>query len=145
MIDIRKVQENDKNAWCNLYKEYLEFYNTFLNEEQLQVVWNWISEYQIYCYVAVQENQLVGFVHFREFLRPIRACKGVFMDDLFIKPLFRRNGIGLKLIKAVEIFAHRNNISTIRWITHLENHQAIAVYNKISSRTKWVTYDLVIE
>lgn len=145
MFNIRAIQKDDWHSWCHLYKKYLDFYKTSLIQEQLYTVWDWIFDHKIYCYVATQENNLVGLVHFREFLRPIKATAGVFMDDLYVEPECRGQGIGQALIKWVETFAQRREIPVIRWITHAENHQAMKMYDKVASRTQWVTYDLIVE
>ena len=145
MFNIRAVQKDDWHSWCHLYKKYLDFYKTSLTQEQLQTVWNWIFDHQIYCYVATQENNLIGLVHFREFLRPIKATTGVFMDDLFVEPECRGHGIGQELINRVELFSQERNIPVVRWFTNVDNHDAMKMYDKVAFKTQWVTYDLIVE
>lgn len=146
MLAIRVAQQNDKQAWIQLYKKYLKFYKTSLSNEQLLTLWGWFfnESQKIHCHVASLEDNIVGLVHFREFLRPIKASVGIFMDDLFVEPSYRGRGIAQKLILSVEHFATQQNISVVRWITAADNHGAMKVYAKLATKTQWITYDMVI-
>lgn len=143
---IRPAQQNDFNRWCELYNQYLKFYKTELSREQLMIVWSWFfqEERKIYCFVSVSGEKITGFVHFREFLRPIKASAGLFMDDLFVDPAQRGEGIGQELIKSVEEFASERNIAVIRWITGADNENAMKVYDKLANKTSWVMYDMIV-
>lgn len=147
MLTIKLAEKIDYDDWCRLYNMYLDFYATNLSREQLKQVWDWFfnAEKQIHCYLAVNEKQIIGLAHFREFLRPIKANTGIFMDDLFVMPEYRGQGAAQKLIGAIKQYAIYNNIDIIRWITAKDNIKAINVYDKLASQTKWATYDLGID
>ena len=89
MLTIKNAERSDFHSWVQLYKQYLNFYQTMLRDEQLIVLWDWFfdDEKKIYCIIAFLNGAPIGLVHFREFLRPIKASIGIFMDDLFIRPL----------------------------------------------------------
>ena len=53
------------------------------------------------------------------------------MDDLFVMPEYRGQGVAQKLIGTIKQYAIHNNIDTIRWITAKDNIKAINVYNKL--------------
>ncbi|WP_133128527.1 GNAT family N-acetyltransferase [Legionella nagasakiensis] len=144
MLTIRKAERSDFHGWSLLYKEYLDFYKTMLTVEQLIILWNWFfdDEKKMYCSIAFSKDTPVGLVHFREFLRPIKASVGIFIDDLFVESTHRGQGIAQKLIKSVEEFALQKNIPVVRWITANDNHEAMKVYDKLAVKTKWITYDM---
>jgi GNAT superfamily N-acetyltransferase len=144
MLAIRRADQDDFQGWSQLYKQYLDFYHTKLSEDQLMTLWDWFfdDERKIHCFIAYLKEHPVGLVHFREFLRPIKASIGIFMDDLFVDSSCRGQGIAQKLIKSIEEFASQKNISVVRWITADTNQDAMNVYDKLASKTKWVTYDL---
>lgn len=144
MLTIRKAERSDFDSWSQLYTQYLDFYQTTLTNEQLIILWDWLfdDDKKIYCFLGFSKEIPVGLVHFREFLRPIKASVGIFMDDLFVESAYRGQGIAQKLIKSVEEFAARKNISLVRWITANNNHDAISVYDKLAIKTPWVTYDM---
>ena len=147
MLTIRAIQQDDSLSWNNLYKKYLKCYNTMLSEQQMTTLRDWFfdADKKIYCFLALNDNHVVGFVHFREFLRPIKASTGIFMDDLFVDDAFRGHGIAQRLIKSVEDFTRQKDIAIIRWVTGDDNHDAMRVYNKMAAKTQWVTYDLVVK
>ena len=143
-IIIRKPYSEEYGIWSKIYRTYLDFYQTSLTEDDLQRVWSWIFEensQKIHCYFAEIDNEVVGLTHFREFLRPIKAGRGVFLDDLIVIPTCRGHGVGYQLIEAVKLYAKENSISVVRWITALDNSQAIRLYDGVANKTRWVTYD----
>ena len=146
MIRIKAAERENFNDWCYLYKQYLEFYKTTLTDKQLEKLWHWFlqPEKEIHCHLALLEEKAIGLVHFRQFLRPIKASVGIFMDDLFISPEYRGKQIAQKLIESVEQYAIENNISTIRWITASDNEAAMKLYDKLANKTSWITYDMMV-
>lgn len=147
-IIIRNPHDNEFEIWSKIYKIYLDFYQTSLTEEELRKVWSWIfaeNSQKIHCYLAEIDNEIVGLTHFREFYRPLKACKGIFLDDLIVIPKCRGHRVGYQLIEAVKLYAKENNISIVRWITASDNKQAIRLYDSVANKTIWVTYDAKIE
>lgn len=144
MLTIRSAETKDFRLWSQLYKQYLDFYHTSLSNDQLLTLWEWFfdAEKKIYCQIAFVKENPAGFVHFREFLRPIKASSGIFMDDLFVAPMHRGQGIAQQLINSVKDFALERAIPLVRWITADDNQNAMNVYDKLASKTKWITYDL---
>ena len=55
--------------------------------------------------VAIHENKIIGLVHFREFLRPIKASSAIFMDDLYVENDYRGKGVARNLIQSVNDYA----------------------------------------
>lgn len=146
MLTIRTAETKDFQPWSQLYKQYLDFYHTTLSNDQLSTLWEWFfdAEKKIYCHIAFVKENPVGLVHFREFLRPIKASIGIFMDDLFVSPTHRGQGVAQQLINSIEHFALEKNVPLVRWITADDNQNAMNVYDKLASKTKWVTYDLKV-
>jgi len=147
-IIILKPGIEEYEPWSKIYQMYLEFYNASLTEEELRSVWSWIfakNSQKIHCYFAKLDDEVVGLAHFREFLRPLKAVKGIFLDDLIVIPKCRRQKVGFHLIEAVKLYAKENSIPIVRWITASDNSQAIKLYDAVANRTSWVTYDAKIE
>ena len=76
------------------------------------------------------------------FARPLSASVGVWLDDLFVAPAGRGSETGKKLIAAIVDKARENGWSVVRWITAEDNYRARGSYDKIATRTKWLTYDI---
>lgn len=146
-VMIRNPHDNEYEDWYKIYQEYLEFYQTSLTNDELKNVWSWIFEpnQKLLCYLAEIDKKIVGLAHFRVFIRPIKACSSIFMDDLFVLPAFRGHKIGYQLIEAVKLYAKENHLPLVRWVTNPDNKQAINLYDSVAHKTAWVTYDAKIE
>lgn len=108
-------------------------------------VWSWLMApgVPLQGFVAqAPDGALLGLVHVRAFHRPSTATIGGYMDDLFVSPAARGQKLAEALIAAVRDYGTAQGWSVIRWITAEDNGRARAVYDRVTRRTKWVTYDL---
>lgn len=146
-VTVRPVTQADHPAWDTLYQGYAEFYGVTQTPEMRDKVWSWLFDHnaQSEGLVAVTEDgTVVGITHFRPFARPLSATTGGFLDDLFVSPDARGLGAADALIAGVKAEAVKRGWSIVRWITAEDNYRARAVYDRMSNRTKWVTYDLPV-
>jgi len=146
-VTVRPVAQADHPAWDALYQGYAEFYGVAQTPEMRDTVWHWLfdKDAQSEGLVAVAEDgTIVGIPHFRPFARPLSATTGGFLDDLFVSPDARGLGAADALIAGVRSEAAIRGWSIVRWITAEDNYRARAVYDRMSNRTKWVTYDLPV-
>lgn len=110
-----------------------------------QQVWSWIHDQsaELEAFVAVDETgRVVGLAHFRQFTRPLSATNGGFLDDLFVDPSVRGSSAARSLLLALRDEARQRNWSVIRWITADDNYRARGLYDKVATRTHWITYDM---
>ncbi len=145
-LTIRTIEQNDLVDWKVLYRKYLMFYKTELTDSQLETLCSWFfdDEKQMHGNVAIHENKIIGLVHFREFLRPIKAASAIFMDDLYVETNYRGKGVARSLIKSVNDYALEKQISLVRWVTAHDNHEAMQLYDKVATQTQWRIYDMVV-
>lgn len=145
-LTIRRLEQKDFSGWKALYKKYLAHYKTALTEPELARLWSWFFdiEKQMYANVAIHENKIIGLVHFREFLRPIKAASAIFMDDLYVEHDHRGNGVARSLIKSVNDHALTKHMPLVRWVTAHDNHDAMRLYDKVATQTQWRIYDMVV-
>lgn len=144
-ITIRPVEQRDRAEWNALYQGYAEFYKVAQTVEMRERVWDWLFDagHETEGLVAVDENgKLIGLTHFRRFARPLSASTGGFLDDLFVSPAARGSGAARLLIEGVVAVGRARGWSVIRWITADDNYRARALYDQVSDKTKWATYDI---
>lgn len=69
------------------------------------------------------------------------------MDDLYVKPEFRINGIGTKLINKVIEFAKDSKCHKLRWQVSKWNKPAIDFYKKIGATIDYIerNCDLILD
>jgi ribosomal protein S18 acetylase RimI-like enzyme len=145
MISIRPICISDYASWSVLYSAYAEFYQVTQTKEMRDEVWSWLhnTNHEVNGFIAISnEGVAVGLAHYRQFSRPLSASTGGFLDDLFVTPTARDNGVGKKLIDAVTQVGKEKNWSIVRWITADNNYRARSTYDKLANQTKWITYDI---
>ena len=147
-IENLKVLEptlDDKSEWQDLYYGYAEFYNMPMTDEVTDTLWDWIHDEHnpFYCIVAkTDDGKLLGFMHFRAMPSPLRGAMVGFLDDLFVSPNARGKGVVNALYKELENQGREKGWPLIRWITADNNYRARSLYDNLSNKTHWVTYQL---
>ncbi|MFZ1663613.1 MAG: GNAT family N-acetyltransferase [Paracoccaceae bacterium] len=146
-LTIRPVEARDRAEWDLLYQGYADFYKVTQTPQMRDTVWAWLHDAGHETSGLVAENaagKLVGLTHFRPFARPLSASTGCFLDDLFVSSNARGLGAAESLINAVRAVAEQRGWTVVRWITAENNYRARGLYDRVATRTPWVTYDIKI-
>jgi GNAT superfamily N-acetyltransferase len=146
VTDIRIVPLAPRHRadWEALYAGYAAFYRVTQTAEMRATVWGWIMDpaHEVNAFVAEDAaGRAVGLAHYRPFARPLAASTGGFLDDLFVDPGLRGQRVADALIAAVAEEGRRRGWSVIRWITADDNYRGRGVYDRVATRTMWITYD----
>ena len=83
--------------------------------------------------IAQWDGEPVGYAVFFEFYSTFQGRAGSFLDDIFVRPAFRKHGIGTALIKHVAGIAWREKYFCMRWEVLDWNKQAIDFYNNLGA------------
>jgi GNAT superfamily N-acetyltransferase len=143
-VRIERLAARHRDDWERLYAGYAEFYRVTQTAEMRATVWSWIMDpaHEVEAFVAEDvAGRTVGLAHFRPFARPLAASTGGFLDDLFVTPEARGGRVADALIDAVAEEGRRRGWSVIRWITADDNYRGRGVYDRLATRTMWITYD----
>ena len=144
-LNIRPPTPDDRSGWDRLYQGYAAFYKVDQTAAMRDTVFGWLMDptHESHGFVAEDpDGELIGLTHFRPFASPLRAATNCFLDDLFVAPAARGSGAAQALINAVADYARSQGWATVRWITADDNYRGRGVYDKMATRTMWVTYDL---
>jgi GNAT superfamily N-acetyltransferase len=143
---VRPVQQGDGDAWRRLFSGYCEFYRWPASDEHLDLIWSWIHEAKsIEALVAVPADDsgpAVGLAHLRTWVRPLRGVTCGYLDDLFVDPEARSNGVVDALFAAIDRIAIERDWPVVRWTTADDNYRARSAYDRVATRTTWITYDM---
>ncbi|MGB3280521.1 MAG: GNAT family N-acetyltransferase [Pseudorhodobacter sp.] len=140
--EIRRMKQLDKAEWLMLWQQYNTFYERDVAGKITERVWNALHSGagEPSGYVATKDGMLVGFTHY--FFLPSTSDWGprCYMQDLFVTPSMRGNGIGEALIQSVYADADNNDAAQTYWLTATTNTTAQELYDRVASRTPFVKY-----
>lgn len=147
-LRIRALQANDRIQWQTCYRLYADFYATPMNGTILQQTWTWLLDpaYPLEGIVAVTgAGDIAGIAHYRAYAEPLLGKEACYLDDLYVLPAYRKQGIARQLIAQLSLIAKERGWPVVRWITAQNNTTARGLYDQIAEVTPWVTYDINID
>lgn len=143
-VKVVRPEPADEAAWRRLYDGYAEFYRVPMTDEKAAILWSWLMDptHVVKGFLAKLDDRVVGFAHVREMPRPLHAKYGGFLDDLFVAPDARGSGVADALFEALRLLGEERGWDSIRWITADNNYRARAVYDRVATKTQWLTYEI---
>ncbi len=145
MIDIRPIEATDRIGWERLYRAYADFYRVATDDAKLQTLFDWLLDPGHVCEGLVAltaTGDLVGLAHMRAMPSPLRGAEVGFLDDLFVDPEHRGCGAAEALLREIDTIAAARGWGVVRWITRDNNYRARALYDRLSVRSDWITYEM---
>jgi GNAT superfamily N-acetyltransferase len=145
MTTIRAAREDDFFPWLTLYEGYAAFYAQPLTDERAVRTWQWIvrGDHGLRAFLAEDdEGELVGLAHVRTIAQPLEGTTGLYLDDLFVAESARGSGTATLLLEHLRSLAAAEGHSGVSWITAADNATAQSVYDRMATRTTWVTYEM---
>jgi GNAT superfamily N-acetyltransferase len=92
--------------------------------------------------MAFRGDEALGFAHFFDLPEIVFARRCGALDDLFVAPSARRQGVAQALIEGVAEIGQVRAWSHLRWIVPETDKGAIALYERIATRAPWHSYVL---
>jgi GNAT superfamily N-acetyltransferase len=145
-VQIRAVNESDYAQWLPLWDGYNAFYGrqgeTALDLNITQTTWERFlnSNEPVNAFVAEQNGQLVGLVHFIFHRSTTRLNDVCYLQDLYVNKDLRGTGIGRQLIKAVYDAALKAGSTRVYWQTQDSNIVGRALYEKVAKHLGFIVY-----
>ena len=144
-VKISALHPEDRTEWERLYQGYADFYQMPMEQQTLDRVWQWIFDphNRFFALIAKDERGFgIGLMHYREMPSPLRGAQVGFLDDLYIDPDCRGNGVVDLMFQRLQQEALAHNWPFVRWITAENNYRGRAVYDRLASKTQWQTYQM---
>ena len=143
---IRPITNTDYAEWLPLWVSYNAFYgrqgDTALDSNITETTWvRFLTDHEpVHAFVAEQDDQLVGLVHFIFHRSTSRLNDVCYLQDLYVKKDLRGTGIGRQLITAVYDAALTAESSRVYWQTQDSNVAGRTLYDKVAKHLGFIVY-----
>ena len=142
---IRDARSGDEAAIHALLWEFAEFekltHKFHLTREIISR--DFIGERpRVQCDVAEWDGALVAVMIWYRMYGTFSASPALFLEDLYVRPAFRRRGIAKALLRRLVRFAREEGANRIGWLVLDWNTQAMDFYDRIGARPvpEWRIY-----
>ena len=142
-VTVRPIVGGDEGEWCQLWRDYLAFYQTERPDAVYQATFARLlspDPAEFRGQVAVVGGRLVGLVHYL-YLRTNWATRNTcYLQDLYADPAVRGTGVGRALIQAVYTAVDRDDVAGPYWFTDAGNITARQLYDRVGVKTPFIRY-----
>ncbi len=142
-MQISTLTEQDYADWKPLWEGYLTFYQTVLPEGATDLSFHRLVDpvEPMGGFIARDAaGAACGIAHWidhRSCWTPGDYC---YLQDLFVAPEVRGQGVGTGLIETLSAAARLRACSRVYWITHETNAKAQSLYDKVAKRSGFIQY-----
>ena len=142
MTPIRPLQPADRERWHELWRGYLQFYKHDLPADLTELTWRRLLDpaHPFQGLAALDGERIAGIVHFHVHASTWARVGYCYLEDLFVDPACRGQGLGRSLIEAVYRAADEQGIERVYWHTENTNERAQHLYRQVAELTPFVQY-----
>ena len=143
---IRPVRTEDRTQWADLWDGYNAFYGragpTALPAAVSDMTWErFFDAYEpVRALVAEAEGKLLGLAHYLFHRSTIAIAPTCYLQDLFVDPSARGQGVARALIEAVYAEADAAGAARTYWQTHESNTVARRLYDTLADNSGFIVY-----
>ena len=125
----------------------MEFYKEALTETQTELTWQrfFDDSFNLQGYVVEVDGVVAGFAHCSFTNSTWLEKPDLYLEDLFVSPDFRRQGLGEFLIQNCAEFALEAGSRRLYWQTQRTNESAQKLYNKVASLSEYIIFEQVFK
>jgi GNAT superfamily N-acetyltransferase len=143
---VRPLRADERATWQPLWRDYLAFYKAALPDAVYDLTWQRLHDPAEPMFVlgAFAEGHLRGIVHGIFHRSCWTAGDYCYLQDLFVHPEARGRGLGAALIEAVAAEARAKGANRVHWLTGEDNAQARVLYDRLSERSGFIQYRIML-
>jgi GNAT superfamily N-acetyltransferase len=142
---VGEMRPEDQGRWKELWRGYLDFYQTALPDEVYQRTWNRLMNrsgtLRGLCARDPASGTILGIVHFLLHESAWTDRPICYLQDLFVAAEARGQGHGRLLIEAVAEEARRLGCARLYWTTQENNHTARRLYDRLAVYGGFIRYE----
>jgi len=149
-IVVTALRPQDWARWAELWRGYLDFYETQLPPEIYDHTWRGLIAAEspirgLGARLGGTDAPLVGITHYLFHAHAWMTREVCYLQDLFVDDTVRRRGCGTKLIEAVAAIARHRGCARLYWTTTEDNTTARSLYDRIAWFNGFIRYDYALE
>ncbi|HEX5184358.1 MAG TPA: GNAT family N-acetyltransferase [Allosphingosinicella sp.] len=132
--------------WRILWQAYLDFYEAAVTPEVTDRLWAALvpGDETWRGFGATVDGALVGFAIVIGHPATWSLAPTAYLEDLFVRPDARGQGIGRSLIEAIAAEGRERGWASLYWHTKAGNHAARALYDRFTPADDFVRYRLTL-
>lgn len=140
---VRRANLEDLNQLSVLFDEYRQFYGSSSN---IQASYDFLQQRfkneQSVIFIHVKDDVITGFVVLYRGFSSVACSSYYILDDVYVTPIYRRQGSAKQLIDTAILFARHENTSRISLETQKNNYQSHKLYETMGfvKDTEFQTY-----
>lgn len=142
-ITVRPAIPADKAQWLDLFHQYIAFYEASVPGDVIELTWQRLmaqSDGMMAFSALDNAGRLAGIAAIVFHRSTWSATYYCYLEDLFVAPAARGQGVGRALIEAVNSEAMRRGASRTYWATAQTNTTARRLYDKVAKLSPFVQY-----
>ncbi len=142
MIEVGPLIATDRPRWTELWRQYLDFYETTMPDAIYEHTWQrLLAGHELNALAARDGGQIVGIVHFLFHPSAWTLTPVCYLQDLFTASGHRGRGTARALITAVAEHSRAAGSTRLYWLTQSDNDVARALYDKVARHTGFIRYE----
>jgi GNAT superfamily N-acetyltransferase len=145
-VIIRQIEKGDRQQWRPLWQGYLDFYEVTLSEQQSDLTWErFFDPAHVFQGIVAQiDGSIVGIAHAMLRQSTWEPVGDLYIEDLFVAPSARGQGIARGLIEEFRQQAQALGAGSLYWQTRAGNLKAQALYDQIATKNDYIQYAIKI-
>ena len=149
-IIVTTIIAEDRARWAELWRGYLDFYETRLPPEMYEHTWQRLIAVEspirgLGARLGGSAAPLVGIVHYLFHAHAWTTKEVCYLQDLFVDGAVRGQGCGRSLIEAVAARARERGCHRLYWATKEDNAAARSLYDRIARFNGFIRYDYPLD
>jgi ribosomal protein S18 acetylase RimI-like enzyme len=139
---VRPLERTDRERWSELWRGYLQFYKHDLPADLTDLTWRRLLDpaHPFQGFAALDGERIAGIVHFHVHASTWARAGYCYLEDLFVDPACRGQGLGRTLIEAVYRAADEQGAERVYWHTENTNDRAQHLYRQVAELTPFVQF-----
>lgn len=142
-MKVRQAIIEDLNELAQLFADYRVFYGQdFELEKTRSFIQQRLESKDSIIFIAIQSDTILGFSQLYPSFTTIGVQEIWILNDLFIKPKFRQNGVAKMLIEHILEYSKDTNRKKVILSAAYNNDKAQRLYEKLGfTKTKFYNYE----